>query len=106
MDEEDWNLLKTEVIFEEYINCDTDIMASELCTVDELINDKLMGANLSDDDEEEYEEISSPSFKDAIDYIEKLRSYFVYQNTSEKTFHELNSIHNAVKTLKDNQHVR
>ena len=43
-------------------------MTSELCSIDELIDDRLIGAN-SSDNEEEYEEISSPSFKDAIDYI-------------------------------------
>ena len=48
-------------------------MTSELCTVNELIDDKLIGSNLSDD-EEECEEISPPSFNDSIDYIEKLRT--------------------------------
>ena len=86
---------RAEITFKEYVNCDIDVMTSELCTVDDLIDDKLLVANLSDD-EEECEEVSPPSFKDAIDSIEKLRTYFVYQNTSEKTFHELNSIHNAV----------
>ena len=71
MDEEDWNLLKTEITFEEYVNCDINIVTSELCTVDDLIDDNLIGANLSDDNEE-YEEISPPSFKDVINYIEKL----------------------------------
>ena len=59
--------------------------------VDDLIDDKLICANLSDD-EEECEEISPPTFKKvAIDYIEKLRTCFVYQNASEKTFHEFSS---------------
>lgn len=95
MDEDDWNLLRAETTFEEYLNCDIDIMTSELCTVDQLIENKLSGANLSDD-EDECDEVSSPSFQDALDSIEKLRTYFVCQNTSEKTFNELNSIHNAV----------
>ena len=47
----------------------------ELCTVDDLIGDKLMGANLSD--EIECEEISPHSFKDTIDYIEKFRTLSV-----------------------------
>ena len=68
LDEEDWSLLITEIIFEEYVNCDIDIMTSELCTFDELMDDKLMGANLNDD-EEEYGDIRLPSFKDAVDYI-------------------------------------
>ena len=55
-----------------------------------------MGANLSDD-EEEYEENSPLSFKDAIDHIEKLRTYSVHQNVSEDTFYELNSILIAIK---------
>ena len=58
--------LKTETTFEEYVNCDIDIMTSELCTVDKLIDDKLMGANFSDD-EDEYEEIYLLSFKDSIE---------------------------------------
>ena len=36
IDEEDWNLLRTEITFEVYINCDIDIMTSELCTADDL----------------------------------------------------------------------
>ena len=70
-------------------------MTLELCTVDDSTDDILMGANESVD-EEECEEISPSSFKGAIDKVEKLKPYFVYQNTNEKTFHELNSIHNAV----------
>lgn len=70
-------------------------MTSGLCTVDDLIDEKLSAANLSND-EEECEEITLPSSKDAIDCIEKLRAYFLCQNTSEKTFHKLNSIYSAV----------
>lgn len=95
MDEEDWNLLRADITFEEYVNCDTDIITSELFTIDELIENTLPEANLSDD-EEDCEEVIPPSFKDAMDCIEKLRNYFVCQNTSEKTFNELNSIQNAV----------
>lgn len=96
IDEEDWNLLRAEITFEEYVNCDIDIMTSELCTVDQLIENKLSGDKVSED-EDECEEVTPPSFQDAMDSIEKLRTYFVCQNsTSEKTFNELNSIHNAV----------
>ena len=91
--------MKAEIIFEVYVNCDIDIMTSELSAVDNLIDDKLMDANLSFD-KEKCQEISLSSFKGAIDNIEKLRTYFVYQNTNEKIFHELNSIHNAVINTK------
>ena len=50
-------------------------------------NSKLISANVNF--YEECKEISPSSFKDVIDNIEKLRAYFVYQNTNEKTFHEL-----------------
>ncbi|GBM23730.1 hypothetical protein AVEN_257638-1 [Araneus ventricosus] len=65
------------------VNCDKDT-TSKLFTTDELIEDKLSGANLSDD-----EAVIIPFFKDAVDPIEKLQSDFFCQNNSEKTFHEL-----------------
>ncbi|GBL77293.1 hypothetical protein AVEN_41738-1 [Araneus ventricosus] len=71
-----------------YLNCDKDTKNSKLFTIDELIEDVLYGANLSDD-----EDVIPPFFKDSMDCIEKLRTYF-RQNNSEKTFNELNSIHN------------
>lgn len=69
--------------FEEYVIWDADIMTSELFTVDELIEDKLSGANLSDD-EEEYQEVIPPLFKGTIYSIEKFRAYLTCLNTSEK----------------------
>ncbi|GBN85276.1 hypothetical protein AVEN_131562-1 [Araneus ventricosus] len=50
-------------------NCDKDIVTSKLFTTDELMEDKLPGANLSDD-----EELIPLSFKGAMDSIEKLRT--------------------------------
>lgn len=44
-DYEDWNLLKTEITFQECVNCNTEIMTSELFTFDESIEDKLSGTN-------------------------------------------------------------
>ena len=46
--EEDWNLWKTEINFREH---DIDIMTSKLRTTDELIDDKLMGSILNDNEE-------------------------------------------------------
>ncbi|GBM90034.1 hypothetical protein AVEN_50657-1 [Araneus ventricosus] len=46
-------------------------MTSRLFTIDESIENKLSGANLSDD-----EEVVPPSFKDPMDSIDKLRTYF------------------------------
>ncbi|GBN47745.1 hypothetical protein AVEN_139475-1, partial [Araneus ventricosus] len=74
-----------------YANYDKDIMASKLLIIDELIEDKLSGADLSAD-----EEAIPPFFKDAMDSIEKLRAYFFSQKNNEKAFNELNSIHNDV----------
>ncbi|GBO46258.1 hypothetical protein AVEN_242717-1 [Araneus ventricosus] len=54
-----------------YVNCDNDIMTSKFFTSDEIIEDKLSGANLSDG-----EEIIPLFFKEAMDSIEKLRTYF------------------------------
>ncbi len=34
--------------------------------------------------EEEFEEIISPSFKEALGFVEKLRSYLACQNPNEK----------------------
>ncbi|GBN70346.1 hypothetical protein AVEN_196072-1 [Araneus ventricosus] len=46
--------------------------------IDELIKDKLFDANLSDD-----EDVIPPSFKDAMDSIENLRTHFFCQKNSE-----------------------
>lgn len=37
---------QAEITFEKYVNCDTDIITSELFTIHELLKDKLSGANL------------------------------------------------------------
>ncbi|GBN62905.1 hypothetical protein AVEN_207092-1, partial [Araneus ventricosus] len=55
-----------------YVNYDKDIMTLKLLTIDELIEEKLCGANLGD-----VEELIPSSFKDAMDSIEKLRTYFL-----------------------------
>ncbi|GBN09105.1 hypothetical protein AVEN_162070-1 [Araneus ventricosus] len=57
-------------------------MISQLFTVRELVEEKLTDANLSED-----EEVIAPSF---------IRTYFFRQKSSEKTFDELDSIHNDV----------
>lgn len=54
---------------------------------DELIEDTLPGANLSN--EEEKSEVILPFIKDAMDIIEKHWTYFVSQNINEKTFKEI-----------------
>ncbi|GBM20745.1 hypothetical protein AVEN_105970-1 [Araneus ventricosus] len=77
-----------------YVNYDKDIMMSRLFTIDELIEGKLSGASLSDD-----EKVIPPFFKDAMDSIEKLPTYFFCQKNGEKLFNELNSIHNAVLNI-------
>ncbi|GBM31669.1 hypothetical protein AVEN_83924-1, partial [Araneus ventricosus] len=46
-------------------NCNKDIMALKLFTMDELIEDKLAGAKLSDE-KKEYEDAISLFFKDAV----------------------------------------
>lgn len=64
-----------EINFEEYLNCDTNVMALKLCMVHELINKILSGSNLSKS-EEECEEITPPYSTDAVNCIEKLKSLF------------------------------
>ncbi|GBO00512.1 hypothetical protein AVEN_132809-1 [Araneus ventricosus] len=49
-------------------------MTSKLITIDELTEEKLSGADLRDD-----EEVIPPSFRDAMDSIEKLRTHFFCQ---------------------------
>lgn len=39
-DKLDWYLLRTEIIFEEYVSYDTDMMTSELFTVHKFSEDK------------------------------------------------------------------
>ncbi|GBM17354.1 hypothetical protein AVEN_13235-1 [Araneus ventricosus] len=62
-------------------------------SIDKLREDELSGANLSDD------EVIPPFSKVAMDSIEKFRVYFFCQKNSEKTFNELNSIHNTVLNI-------
>ncbi|GBM20892.1 hypothetical protein AVEN_112984-1, partial [Araneus ventricosus] len=56
-----------------------------------LIEDKLSGANLSDDGE-----VIPPFFKEPMDSVEKLQTHFFSQKNSAKTFKEHNLFHNAV----------
>ncbi|GBN27625.1 hypothetical protein AVEN_120489-1 [Araneus ventricosus] len=70
------------------------IMILKLLAIDELIEDKLAGSNLSDD-----EKVIPPFFKDAMDSIEKLRTHFFCEKNIEETFNEINSIHNAVLNI-------
>ncbi|GBN34511.1 hypothetical protein AVEN_200136-1, partial [Araneus ventricosus] len=56
------------------MNSDKDTTTSKLFTIDELIKDKLSGANLSDD-----EEVVPPFFIDAMDSTGKRRTYFFCQ---------------------------
>ncbi|GBO08657.1 hypothetical protein AVEN_144673-1 [Araneus ventricosus] len=65
-------------------------MASKLLEIDELIEDKLSDDNLSYDDE-----VIPPFFKDTMDSIEKLGTYFFCQKNNEKIFNEVTSIHNV-----------
>ncbi|GBM77198.1 hypothetical protein AVEN_244051-1 [Araneus ventricosus] len=78
-----------QLAFSEYVKRDKDIMTSKLSRIDELLHDKLSGANLSDD-----EGIIPISFREAMDSTEKARTYFFCQKSSENKFNELNSIHN------------
>ncbi|GBN27879.1 hypothetical protein AVEN_161852-1, partial [Araneus ventricosus] len=70
-----------------HVNCNKDIKTLTLFIIDELIEDKLCSANLRDD-----EDVIPPFFKDAMDSIGKLRTYFSRQKNGEKTFNELNSM--------------
>ncbi|GBL53524.1 hypothetical protein AVEN_205351-1, partial [Araneus ventricosus] len=69
-----------------YVNSDRQIMTSKLFTIDELVEEKLAGANLKDD------EAISPFFKGAMDSTEKFRTYFFGQKNSENE--SMNLIHN------------
>ncbi|GBM45176.1 hypothetical protein AVEN_271764-1, partial [Araneus ventricosus] len=60
-------------------------------TIDELIEAKLSGANLSDD-----EENIPPFFKDAVGSSEKLLTYFFCEKNGGNTLNEVNSVHNEV----------
>ncbi|GBM02576.1 hypothetical protein AVEN_178506-1 [Araneus ventricosus] len=77
-------------------------MTSKLFTVDELVEDKVYDANLSDDGE-----VIPPSFKGVMYCIEKFRTYFFCQNNGEKTINELYLIHNYVlNPFRDSGHKR
>ncbi|GBL87253.1 hypothetical protein AVEN_270524-1 [Araneus ventricosus] len=61
------------------VSCDKDIMTSKSFTIDELVEYKLSGANLGDD-----EKVILPSFEDAMDSPEKLGTHFFCQKNSAK----------------------
>ncbi|GBM92552.1 hypothetical protein AVEN_272845-1 [Araneus ventricosus] len=86
----------------DYVNSDKDIMTSKLFTIDELIDYKLSGSNLSDD-----EEVTPPFFKDAMDSIEELRIHFFCQKNGGK-IHSMNLIRFIMMylILTENQHVK
>lgn len=50
-DDEDWNLVRADIILQKYANCNTDIRSSELFSTNELIQENLSGATVSDDEE-------------------------------------------------------
>lgn len=60
------------------MNCDAVVMKSKLCTIDELIKNRLMDAHLNSVEEEESEKVIPSFFKDALDYTETLRTLFVF----------------------------
>lgn len=65
-----------------------------MTTSDVFTTDAIIKANLNSD-ENACEKVTPPPppFKDKMDSSEK---FLIFQNTSEKTFCELNTIHNAV----------
>lgn len=93
LDEEEWKSLQTGISFEEYVKCDDEIMTSRLCTIDELVQENIQDVSSDEDDSEE---LISPSFSEALNSVETLRKYFMCHTTEEKTFFELNSISNAL----------
>lgn len=62
-------MMKTEVTFKKYVTCDTNLMTSELFTIDELIGKRLSVTSLSGDEEERGEVILA-SFKDKLNCME------------------------------------
>ena len=83
LDEEYWKSLQTSISFKEYVKCDDEIVSSELCTIDELIEE-----NFQDDsnDEDDREKLISTSFNEALRSVVTLRKYFMCHTTEGKTF--------------------
>ena len=51
--EDDWNLLRAETTFDEYINCDEGVITSAICSVDELIQNSQSELHSDSEDDEE-----------------------------------------------------
>ena len=94
--EYDWNLLRAEVTFDKYVDCNKDIILSVICSVDEVILNSQSEMNCDSDGGEEYQEVVSPTFQDHINCVGTLRIYFVCHNTSKITFQDLNSMHKSL----------
>lgn len=84
----DWNFLSAGITFQEYVNCDIDIMTSELFAIDELKTCKLSGANVIDD-EEVREKIMPSSFKNIMDSRRKLNCFIKRINIIKRGFPDI-----------------
>ena len=81
------------------MKCDDEVVTSKLCTIGELVEENFQYVN---SDEDDGEELISPSFNEALKSVETLRKYFMCHMTDEKTFFELNSVNNALFHSKRN----
>lgn len=69
MNEKDWNNFESIITFKECVNCDADVMKSNLCTITELIKSGLPYAHLSSEKEQECDKVIPLSFEDVSDII-------------------------------------
>ena len=74
--EDDWNMCKVETTFDECMVCDENVTPSAICSVDELIQDSQSELRIDGKDDEEYQEIVSPSFQNAVNCTEVLKCLF------------------------------
>ncbi|XP_042898736.1 tigger transposable element-derived protein 6-like [Parasteatoda tepidariorum] len=103
--EDDWNLLAAEATFDEYMDCDEDVVTSAIFTVDELIQNTQSEPHSDSEDDVECQQIVPPTFQDAMNSIETLRTYFLYHNTSDKFFQDLDSLHRSlIKAQRQSSH--
>lgn len=95
MDEADWNNVKSDIAFEEYMSCYANVMISKLCTVDELVENRLPDAHLSSEEEEKVKKL--PHLLDTLGTFS--------HNASEKPYQELTTRRFCL-SLKVSWHVR
>lgn len=99
----EWHLLNCDHSFEEYADCDNDVLTTNVLSVEELIAcNNPTESSSSEDDNDDETNVVPPTFLQAVSYCDELRKFFLCNETSEKTLHQLNDIQNELYNINRN----